>query len=78
VFTTVFTLSSGPSQVFFAYRLAAPSVRKHTRWFWAYLLVSLVFYTEYKNTIGRVAQVKELMRERPWRVTPRAATKETT
>ncbi len=33
-----------------------------------------VFYTEYKNIIARVAQVKELMGERAWKVTPRSVT----
>jgi hypothetical protein len=42
----------------------------------AYLVVATLFYTEYKNMIGRVAQIKELMRERQWKVTPRAAGKE--
>jgi hypothetical protein len=33
--------------------------------------VASIFYTEFKNLISRVAQVKELMRERAWKVTPR-------
>jgi hypothetical protein len=73
VLTTLFTLSVGPGQVFFAHRLATDEVRRHRRWFWAYLVVASVFYTELKNVIARVAQVKELTGERRWVVTPRDA-----
>ena len=72
--TTVFTLSVGPSQTYFAYRLATPEIRRRRRWFVVYLVVSSVFYTEFKNLIARVAQVKELMGDRQWKVTPRPAT----
>ena len=41
------------------------------RWFWSYLLVSSIVYTEWKNIIARVAQVKELLGEHQWNVTPR-------
>ena len=51
--------------------LAVPEVRRHSRWFWSYLLVSSVVYTEWKNIIARVAQVKELLGEHQWNVTPR-------
>jgi hypothetical protein len=34
--------------------------------------MSFVFYAEYKNLIARVAQMKEIMRERQWKVTPRS------
>ncbi|NTV39929.1 MAG: hypothetical protein HGA51_08255, partial [Demequinaceae bacterium] len=40
-------------------------------WFWTYLLFATLFYTEWKNTIARVAQVKEIMGERHWKVTSR-------
>jgi len=73
VLTTLFTMSVGPWQTLFAYRQADPLVRRHKRWFWFYLAVSSVFYTEYKNTIARVAQIKQLMREKAWKVTPRTA-----
>ncbi|MCW2776632.1 MAG: response regulator receiver modulated diguanylate cyclase [Frankiales bacterium] len=73
VLTTLFTTSVGPWQTLFAYRQADPAIRAHKRWFWAYLLVSSVFYTEYKNVIARVAQVKQVMREKTWKVTPRTA-----
>ncbi len=72
ILTTLFTLSVGPWQTLFAYRQGSPEIRSHKRWFWFYLLVSSVFYTEYKNVIARVAQVKQLMGEKAWKVTPRA------
>lgn len=71
VLTTIYTLSVGPGQVLFAYHLAADEIKQRRRWFVAYLIVSTIFYTEFKNLISRVAQIKELMRERSWKVTPR-------
>lgn len=72
VVATVFTLSVGPLQSIFAYLLAEPSIRRRWGWFLLYFLASSLFYTELKNMITRVAQLKELMRERAWRVTPRS------
>jgi len=74
VLTTVFTMSVGPFQTYFAYRLATPEIRERKRWFLFYLFVSTFFYTELKNLIARVAQVKELMGDRQWKVTPRPTT----
>jgi cellulose synthase/poly-beta-1,6-N-acetylglucosamine synthase-like glycosyltransferase/DNA-binding response OmpR family regulator len=71
VLTTLFTTTVGPSQTLFAYRQADPEIRRHGRWFLAYLVLATVFYTEWKNVIGRVAQVKQVMRESSWKVTPR-------
>lgn len=69
--TTVFTLSVGPAQVAFAWRLADPEIRAHPRWFWDYLVISSIGYTEVKNVIARTAHLKEAMREHVWKVTPR-------
>jgi hypothetical protein len=71
VLTTIFTLGTGPAQTVFAYALADPEIRTRKSWFLWYLLVASIFYTEFKNLIARVAQVKEIMRERAWKVTPR-------
>ncbi len=71
VMTTLFTLSVGPGQTYFAARLGVPEIRKHKGWFWGYLLASSLYYTEFKNIIARVAQVKQLFGEHKWRVTPR-------
>jgi cellulose synthase/poly-beta-1,6-N-acetylglucosamine synthase-like glycosyltransferase/DNA-binding response OmpR family regulator len=73
VATTLFTLSAGPAQVLFAWKLAHPSIRSHRRWFVLFLLSSIVFYTETKNVIVRTAHLKELMGEKTWKVTPRAS-----
>jgi cellulose synthase/poly-beta-1,6-N-acetylglucosamine synthase-like glycosyltransferase len=73
VVTTLFTVSVGPLQTYFAYRLADPEISRHRRWFVGFLVFNSVFYTEYKNLIARVAQIKELTGERDWRVTPRSA-----
>jgi cellulose synthase/poly-beta-1,6-N-acetylglucosamine synthase-like glycosyltransferase/CheY-like chemotaxis protein len=70
---TLFTLAVGPAQTLFAWRLAVPELRAHKRWFWSHLLVSSIFYTEWKNVIARIAQIKELVGEHQWNVTPRAS-----
>ncbi|KUJ70164.1 histidine kinase [Streptomyces albus subsp. albus] len=71
---TAFTLSAGVVQAVFAWRLAAPEVRRRSAWFWRYLLVTTFFYTHFKNMLARQACLKEALGERQWRVTPRAAT----
>jgi cellulose synthase/poly-beta-1,6-N-acetylglucosamine synthase-like glycosyltransferase len=71
VLTTLFTLSVGPGQTFLAYRLGAEEIRKNKGWYFLYLILTSLFYTEFKNIIARVAQVKEIMGERSWRITPR-------
>ena len=71
VFTTIFTLGTGPGQTFFAYKLADPSIRKHKGWFISHLILASVFYTPYKNLIAVTAQIREFSGERVWRVTPR-------
>ena len=73
VLATLFTLSVGPGQALFAYRVAVPELRKRRRWFVSYLLGTMLVYAEWKNLIGRVAQLKEFSGERMWKVTPRAA-----
>ncbi len=73
VVTTIFTLSVGPAQTWFAWREAAPNLRAHPAWFWFYLLGPSVFYSEFKNIVARTAHLKEIMRESAWKVTPRPA-----
>jgi cellulose synthase/poly-beta-1,6-N-acetylglucosamine synthase-like glycosyltransferase/GGDEF domain-containing protein len=68
--TTLFVITVGPFQTLFAYKLADDEIKQHKRWFWAYLMFSTFFYTEYKNTIARVSHVKEWVGERSWRITP--------
>lgn len=71
VMTTVFTLSVGPVSTLFAYKLADAEVKAHRWWFLWYLVIASLVYTEYKNTIARVAHIKEAMGDRKWVVTPR-------
>jgi diguanylate cyclase (GGDEF)-like protein len=73
VFTTLITFSAGPVQAYAAWKLAHPSVKRQRRWFVGYGLVSMLAYVELKNVIARTAHIKEAMRERKWKVTPRAA-----
>ena len=72
VITSIFTLSVGPMQTYFAYRLADPEIKRNKRWFLQYFFFSSIFYSEFKNVIARMAQVKEVLGDRDWRVTPRA------
>jgi DNA-binding response OmpR family regulator len=74
VATTLFTMSVGPAQAIAAYRNAHPAIRRRRAWWWLYLLAASVFYGEYKNVIARTAHIKEAMREKKWKVTPRPVT----
>lgn len=62
---------TGPGQLFFAWRLADPEIKRHPGWFWRYLIVSIAFYAGYKNILARVANIKEALGEKAWKVTPR-------
>ncbi|GAA4050226.1 glycosyltransferase [Streptomyces shaanxiensis] len=68
-----FTLSAGFVQTAFAGRLALPELRRRRGWFWRHALISTVFYTHFKNIVARQSHLKELLGDRRWRVTPRAA-----
>ena len=69
--TTLYTLAAGPIQIMFAWRLSVPEVRERKWWFVWYLLIASPIYNEWKNLVARVAQVKEIMGEHEWHVTPR-------
>jgi DNA-binding response OmpR family regulator/cellulose synthase/poly-beta-1,6-N-acetylglucosamine synthase-like glycosyltransferase len=71
VLTTLFTLSVGPGQAVFAYIKSEKEIKDHKLWFFWYFIFSSLFYTEFKNIIARIAQIKEIMGERNWRITPR-------
>jgi len=75
VVTTLFTLSTGPGQIFFTYKLADPQIRKHKSWFWFYVLTSTLFYAGLKNAWARIAHYKEWQGETAWVVTPRVKAK---
>jgi hypothetical protein len=71
VLTTLLTTSAGVMQTWSAWRLGRPHLHRQRRWFVVFGFASLAFYTEYKNVITRTAHLKELMREKQWKVTPR-------
>lgn len=68
---TLFITVSGPLQALAAWRLAVPEIRRHRSWFVVAAVANLVFYTEAKNLVNRVAQLKQLRGEHQWVVTPR-------
>lgn len=70
VVTTLVTLGTGPGQLIFIALRGDRSITQHKGWLWQYLLLSF-FYAEYKNLIGRMAQIKEISGERKWKTTPR-------
>jgi hypothetical protein len=70
---TVLTTASGPLQTLAAWRLATPELRQRPRWFVGAAVANLFFYTELKNVVNRVAQLKQLRGEHQWVVTPRSA-----
>lgn len=72
VVITLFIFVTGPGQLIFAWRQADPQMKRHPGWFWNYLFMSIIFYSGYKNIIARVANIKEALGERVWRVTPRS------
>lgn len=72
VVTSVITLGTGPGQSLFIFRLSDPVIQQQRKWFFWYIITSFFFYTEFKNVVGRVAQMKEIMGERVWKSTPRS------
>jgi cellulose synthase/poly-beta-1,6-N-acetylglucosamine synthase-like glycosyltransferase len=71
VLTTVVTFGAGPTQTLVTYLVAVPEIRERRGWFLSYAVLNAVFYTEFKNTLARVAQLKQLLGEQAWRVTVR-------
>lgn len=69
---TAATLATGPGQIAFTWVLADRAHRARPGWFLFYVLASFFFYSEYKNLLSRVAQLKEALGERAWKVTPRS------
>ena len=72
VWISLFIFLTGPGQLIFTWITADPQARRRPRCFWNYLLMSLVFYAAYKNILARVANLKEFLGEKSWRVTPRS------
>lgn len=71
--TTLVTASSTVAQTVFAKRLGYPELTERSRSFWFFLIMTVVFYTEFKNTIARTAQIRHLLRKEDWIITPRSA-----
>jgi cellulose synthase/poly-beta-1,6-N-acetylglucosamine synthase-like glycosyltransferase len=72
VVTSILTLVTGPFTVVFVWFLGDRSVRRRS-WYALYTVTQAVFFMELKNLISRVAQVKDLLGEEEWKVTPRSA-----
>jgi cellulose synthase/poly-beta-1,6-N-acetylglucosamine synthase-like glycosyltransferase len=68
---TALTTAGGPLQVLLAYRQARPGIGRRAGWFLAYLVLALTVYGAFKNAVTRTGQLKHLLGERDWRVTPR-------
>jgi cellulose synthase/poly-beta-1,6-N-acetylglucosamine synthase-like glycosyltransferase len=77
VLTTLFTLTTGPAQAMMVYFVAIPEIRRRKWWFAIYMVISFFLYANFKNLIASMAQIKHLMRERNWQITPRTAKKRT-
>ena len=75
VVTTLFTLTTGPGQILFTWRLADPALKKHPGWFGFYIVTSVLFYAGLKNAWNRIAHYKEWRGETAWVVTPRVQPK---
>lgn len=70
-FLTIATLATGPGQIMFTWILAEPEQKKRPLWFLSYFGISMLFYSEFKNLLARVGQIKEFLGEKSWKVTPR-------
>ena len=68
---TALTTAGGPIQVLLAYRQARPGLGRRAGWFLAYLALAMTLYGAFKNAVARTGQLKHLLGEREWRVTPR-------
>jgi cellulose synthase/poly-beta-1,6-N-acetylglucosamine synthase-like glycosyltransferase len=71
ILTTAVTLGIGPAESVNAYLLGTPELKKNKRWFWVYLLGGGFLHNEFLNAVARVAQFKEILKEKAWKVTPR-------
>jgi cellulose synthase/poly-beta-1,6-N-acetylglucosamine synthase-like glycosyltransferase/GGDEF domain-containing protein len=75
VVTTLFTLTTGPGQIGFIYRLADPQIKRRGRWFVFYVVATTLFYGGLKNAWARIAHLKEALGETAWVVTTRTRPK---
>jgi len=71
VFFTLFIMATGPGQLIFTWHNADPEIKKNRGWFLYYLVTSLFMFAALKNILARVALIKEVLKERAWRITSR-------
>jgi cellulose synthase/poly-beta-1,6-N-acetylglucosamine synthase-like glycosyltransferase/CheY-like chemotaxis protein len=71
VFFTLFIMATGPGQLLFTWNNADPEIKKNKGWFWSYLIMSMFMFAALKNILARVAVIKEVLKERAWRITSR-------
>ncbi len=71
VFFTLFIMATGPGQLIFTWHNADPEIKKNRGWFLYYLVTSLFMFAALKNILARVAVIKEVLKERAWRITSR-------
>lgn len=71
VVTSLFTLTTGPGQIAFIYRLSDPQIRSRPSWYVSYVLATTLFYGGVKNAWARIAHLKEALGESAWVVTTR-------
>ena len=75
--SSLFTLTTGPAQAAMVLSIAVSEIRRRKWWFAFYMVVSFLFYANFKNLIASMAQIKHLMRERNWQITPRSTRRTT-
>ncbi len=69
---TIYVMSTGPGQMVFISRLADPEIRKRRWWLVFYVFIAFFMYAEFKNLLSRVSNIKEWLKEKEWKVTPRS------
>jgi len=75
--TTAFTLGTGWILLIFAYIVGAKEIKAHRGWWFSYAMFSIIIYAELKNVIVRVAQIRHLLGQDEWVVTPRGKSAQT-
>lgn len=75
VVTSLFTLTTGPGQIAFIYRLSDPQIRSRGSWYVFFVVATTLFYGGAKNAWARIAHLKQALGESAWVVTTRAKAK---
>ncbi|MFT3860546.1 glycosyltransferase family 2 protein [Micropruina sp.] len=70
----LFAFTTTPLAVLLTRRVADPQIARRASWWGWYLVVSMVFYHEFKNVISRIGVMRLMLSaEQHWTVTPRTA-----